>query len=211
MLPDPWLSTCQADTHPTELPARQSQSLGWTKHFTSYKPKIIYPMMYFFFWGVGRVRGFMVLQNYFTYFELSQSLCWAKSKDPYGKKKHLHLPYTCIYKSNISSLSPSDFSLWFWKAPKFKSKVLIFRTTSLQVCCLPTQIFQAGLVGRKFFFAPCPSKRHYFKAKLFLHRSKFFFQNLRNYKKKVLGRGKMVGRSVDSKPNYFKGWPYTRW
>ena len=31
---------------------------------------------------------FMVLQNYFTYFELSQSLGWAKSKDHYGKKKH---------------------------------------------------------------------------------------------------------------------------
>ena len=26
---------------------------------------------------------------------------------------------------------------------------------------------------------------------------------------KLLGPGKMVGRSVDSKPKYFKGWPYT--
>ena len=76
------------------------QSIGWTKHFTSYKPKIIDPMMYmyiYFFLGVGWVREFMVLQDYFTYFELSQSLGWAKLKDPCGKKKitpdHLHLPY----------------------------------------------------------------------------------------------------------------------
>ena len=27
---------------------------------------------------------------------------------------------------------------------------------------------------------------------------------------KLLGRGKMLGRSVDSKPKYFKGWPYAR-
>ena len=42
----------------------------------------------------------MVLQNYFTYFELNQSLCWAKSKDSYGKRNtpdHLHLPYIYIY------------------------------------------------------------------------------------------------------------------
>ena len=40
----------------TELPARQRQSLGWTKHFTSYtcKPNITDPMMYFFFFeGLG--------------------------------------------------------------------------------------------------------------------------------------------------------------
>ena len=29
----------------------------------------------------------MALQNYFTYFELSQFLGWAKSKDHFGKKK----------------------------------------------------------------------------------------------------------------------------
>ena len=57
------------------------------------------------------VRGFMVLQNYFTYFELKQSL-WAKSKDPCEKKKkkktpdHLHLPYMYIYKSRV--LGDSD-------------------------------------------------------------------------------------------------------
>ena len=38
----------------------------------------------------------MVLQN----FELNHSLCWAKSKDPYGKKKpnpdHLHLQYILL-------------------------------------------------------------------------------------------------------------------
>ena len=55
----------------------------------------------FFFLGVGLVREFMVLQDYFPYFELSQSLGWAKSKDPCGKKitpDHLHLPYI-LYKS----------------------------------------------------------------------------------------------------------------
>ena len=30
------------------FPFEQSQSLGWTKLFTSYKPKIIDPMIYFF-------------------------------------------------------------------------------------------------------------------------------------------------------------------
>ena len=52
--------------------------------------------MYFFFFE----GGFMVLH---------QSLCWAKSKDPYGKKNtpdHLHLPYVHVYKSNISGLPP---------------------------------------------------------------------------------------------------------
>ena len=57
MLPDPGIEPSRkADMHPTELSyrAQQSQSLGWTKHFTSYKPKVIDPMMYFFFsegWG----------------------------------------------------------------------------------------------------------------------------------------------------------------
>ena len=37
----------------------------------------------------------MVLQNYFTYFELNQSLCWAKSKDPYGKKQQHKI--TCTF------------------------------------------------------------------------------------------------------------------
>ena len=39
---------------------------------------------------------FIALQFYFTHFELSQSLGWAKSKDPCEKKTpdHLHLPYT---------------------------------------------------------------------------------------------------------------------
>ena len=29
--------------------------------------------------------------------------------------------------------------------------------------CLPIQNFQAGSVGRKFLFAPCRRKRHYFR------------------------------------------------
>ena len=60
---------------------------------------------------------FMVFQNYFTYFELSQSLHvgWAKSKDHYGKTKKKHqitctfhiyiYIYIYIYKSNIPGLS----------------------------------------------------------------------------------------------------------
>ena len=129
MLPDLRLSACQADTHPTELPARQSQSLGWTKHFTSYKPKIIDPVMYFFFflfffffffffWGVGRVRGFMVLQNYFTYFELNQSLCWAKSKDPYGKKQQHQITCTFhIYTRAIFPAFPPQTSHYDFEKP----------------------------------------------------------------------------------------------
>ena len=69
----------------------------------------------------------MVLQNYFADFELNQSLCWAKSKDPYGKKNtpdHLHLSY--IYKSNISGLSPLRLLTMILKSPQFKSKVVIF-------------------------------------------------------------------------------------
>ena len=47
-----------------------SQSLGWTKLFTSYKPKTIDHNVLFVFclWGVRWVRGFMVLQDYFTFF-----------------------------------------------------------------------------------------------------------------------------------------------
>ena len=32
---------------------------------------------------------------------------------------------------------------------------LSFYSTSLQVCCLPTQIFQAGWIGSIFFFFFC--------------------------------------------------------
>ena len=170
----------------TELPARQSQLLGWTKHFTSYtcKPKTSDLMMYFLFlWGVGRVRGFMVLQNYFSYFELNQSLGLAKSKDPYGKnnnkknkknthkktttKKQQHL-ITCtfhIYTRAIfpASSRPQTSHYDFEKPLNLSQKCwysfsVIFRTTSLQVCCLPTQIFQAGSVGRKFFWLPVQVK-----------------------------------------------------
>ena len=53
----------------------------------------------------------MVLQNYFTYFELNQSLSWAKSKDPYGKKQQHKITCTFhiyIYKSKV--LRDSDSS-----------------------------------------------------------------------------------------------------
>ena len=40
---------------------------------------------------------FMVLQNYFTYFELSQSLGWAKSKDHYKKKQKHQISAPSIY------------------------------------------------------------------------------------------------------------------
>ena len=100
-----------------------SQSLGWTKHFTSYKPKIIDPIctymyiyiyIYIFVLRDGWVREFMVLQDYFTYFEHSQSLGWAKSKDPCGKKippDHLHLPYTVQFlkiQTNMVALPQSN-------------------------------------------------------------------------------------------------------
>ena len=71
-------------------------------------------MMYFFFFeGLGRVRVFMVLHNYFTYFELSQSLGWAKSKDHYGKK-NTRSPAPSIYIQAIFPGFPaSDFALGF--------------------------------------------------------------------------------------------------
>ena len=77
------------------------------------------------------------------------------------------------------------------------------------VCCLPTQNFQAGSVGRKFFFLlPVQVKDTILRLNyLQIEGNNFFF---RNDKKKLLDRGKMVGLSVDSKPKYFKGWPYTR-
>ena len=149
MLPDPRLSACQGDAHPTELPARQS----WTKHFTCYND------VFLFLWGAGRVRGFMVLQNYFTYFELNQSLCWAKSKDPYGKKKTHQI--TCTFhiytRAIFPAFSPQTSHYDFQKPLSLSQKCwysfsVIFRTTSLQVCCLPTQIFQALMVGWIF---PC--------------------------------------------------------
>ena len=34
-----------------------SQSLGWTKHFTTYKPKIIDPMMYIYIYIYIYFRG----------------------------------------------------------------------------------------------------------------------------------------------------------
>ena len=150
MLPDPRLSACQVVAHPTELPARQS----WTKHFTCYND------VFLFLWGAGRVRGFMVLQNYFTYFELNQSLCWAKSKDPYGKKKKKNIrspaPSIYIYQSNISGLFPSDFSLWFSKASQFKSKVLIFVQCDFQNSITASLLFTnpdfSGWDGRLDFF-----------------------------------------------------------
>ena len=75
------------------------------------------------------------------------------------------------------------------------------------VCCLhvPTQNFQAGLVGRKnFFLLPVQVKDTILRLNYLQIEANNFFQK---WQKKLLGRGKMVGLSVDSKPKYFKGWP----
>ena len=56
----------------------------------------------------------MVLQNYFTYVELNQSLCWAKSKDPNVKintPDHLHLPYMYIFSGTPDSASRTPIFL----------------------------------------------------------------------------------------------------
>ena len=61
-------------------------------------------------------------------------------------------------------------------------KLLVYYKANLKnkwVCCLPTQNFQAGSVGRKFFFLlPVQEKRQYF-LRLSVYRSKniFFFLN----------------------------------
>ena len=58
----------------------------------------------------------------------------------------------------------------------------------MSVCCLPNENFQAGSVGRqKYYFAPCPRKRYYFKANQFINKRFFFSQ-------------KMVDWLVNSKP-----------
>ena len=71
----------------------------------------------------------MVFQNYFTYFELSQSLHvgWAKSKDHYGKTKKKH-QITCTFHIYIyiyinSSFCKVSFQLHS-KAPTFSGRWL---------------------------------------------------------------------------------------
>ena len=87
-------------------------------------------------------------------FHLFWVLFWAKSKDHYEKKTknttyHLHLLYIYIYIQYFRSF-PSQTSHYDFQKPLNLSQKcwysfsVIFRTTSLQVYYLPTQIFQAG-------------------------------------------------------------------
>ena len=88
---------------------------------------------------------------------------------------------------------------------------------NMLVCCLPSHNFQAGSVGRKEIVLLRPRKRHYFRAKLFINRSKSvyvcmcvcvcFFFFFKNDQKHYLIGGKMMSPSVNSKPKYFSGWP----
>ena len=128
------------------------QSLGWTKHFTSYKPKIIDPRMYmyfFFFEGLGGKR-FMVLQNYFTYFDLNESLMLGKIKISLWKKKTHQI--ICTFHIYTRAIFPAFLPLrllTFWKAPQFK---LIFIQCDFQnyiTASLPfTNPDFSGWVGR---------------------------------------------------------------
>ena len=215
MLSDPQLSACQADAHLTELDVQawQSQPLGWTKHFISYKPKIIDPMMYFFFFfffffaGGWEGNGVYGPSKLFHLFWARPISVLGKIKRPLCKIKHTRSP------------APSTY-------------IYIYIYIYIYVCMYLQEQGSRGLqilrLGLLFFFRGifiATFKRTYIQDQarpiivtsvLSYETSPYFSLREKSLLPKFLSqlepcRGKMVDWLVDSKPKYFKGWPYTRW
>ena len=80
----------------------------------------------------------------------------GKIKRSLCKKKKITHQNTCTFHINTRAIfpafAPSDFSLWFWKAPQFKSKVLIFIQCDFQNYITASLLFTnpdfSGWVGR---------------------------------------------------------------
>ena len=132
-------------------------ALGLCQNFVS--------MYFFFFEGLGGQEGLWSFKIISLILSSTNLYVGQNQKIPMEKKKHTRSLAPSIYiqeqyyRPFPPQTSPCDFEKPLNLSQKcWYSFRVIFRTTSLQVCCLPTQIFQAGLVGRKLFLLPVQVK-----------------------------------------------------